>query len=135
RMRHRPAVLVQHAAVHHDALADRLALVLAREVAVGRFDIVGAEDRARDLGEGLRRQHQRLRRAALLRRAVRRKVVVGLGARLITAVTGEPRGARLTRRLAAWTVAHGRRPPAACTFRTRAWCWDTVPGRSGSAWR
>ena len=68
-MRHRAAVLVEHAAADDDALADRLALVLAREVVVGRLDVVVAEHRPGDLRERLRRQDQRLRRAALLRRA------------------------------------------------------------------
>src|SRR4030095_857648 len=102
---------------------------------VGRCDVVGAEDRAGDFRDGLRREHERLCRAALLRRPVRREIVVGLGTRLGGAGGGEPRRARLTRRPAAWTVAHGQRPPAACTLRTRAWYWDKAPGRSGSAWR
>src|SRR5688572_4364566 len=128
-IRHRPAVLVEHATGHHDALADRLAFVLSREVVVARLDVVPAEHRAGDLRKRLRRDDQGLRRTALLSRCVRRIVIGGLGARMEFPVR------LVTRRPAAWTAGHGRKPPASCTRRRRASWWDRAPDRSGSAWR
>src|SRR6185295_8021180 len=77
---HGAAVLVEHAAGDDDALADRIALVLARQIAVRWLDVAMAENRPGDLRECLRRQNQRLSRAALLRRAVGRIVVGRLSA-------------------------------------------------------
>src|SRR6185436_5942926 len=74
---------------HHDALADRIAPVLPGEIVVGLLHLVPAEHRPGDLRERLRRDDERLRRAALLRRAVRRIVVGRLRARVVLAVTDE----------------------------------------------
>src|SRR5574341_400876 len=86
RVRHGLAALVEHAAADDDALAERIALVLAREVVVGRLHIAVAEYRAGDLGERLRHDDERLRRVALRRRDVERKIVFGLRARMKPAV-------------------------------------------------
>src|SRR5439155_6269978 len=72
RMRDGPAVLVEHASGHNDALADGLALVLTRQVAVSRLDVAISEHWTGDLGERVRQEHQRPPRAALDRRAVAR---------------------------------------------------------------
>src|SRR3989449_5466016 len=71
-VRHRLAVLVEHAPAHDNALADRLAPVLAGESVVGRLGVGVGENQAGQLGQRLRRHDERLRRAALLRRGVRR---------------------------------------------------------------
>src|SRR5712691_1316172 len=138
-VRHRPAVLVQHAPAHDNALADRLAPVLAGEIVVGRLDVAVAEDRAGQLGQRLRRHDERLRRAALLRRGVRRVVVPRLGTRMKTAVARQ-RAALSGDSLVhwgrvAWKAERGRKPPVSCTVRTRASRWDKAPGRICSVWR
>src|SRR4029077_6669836 len=74
------AVLVENAPADRDTLADRIAPVLAREVVVRRLDVAVAEHRTRDFRDRLWRQHQRLRRATLLGRGVRRIVVIRLRA-------------------------------------------------------
>src|SRR5467141_2789618 len=123
-VRHRPDVLVQHAPAHDNALADRLAPVLAGEIVVGRLDVSVAEDRASQLGQRLWRHDERLRRASLLRRGVRRVVVLRLGTRMKTAVARQL--AALSRdslshwRRLAWKAEPGRKTPAACTVRPRA---------------
>src|SRR5438309_12084526 len=123
-VRHRLAVLVEHAPAHDNALADRLAPVLAGEIVVGRFDVAVAEDRAGQLGQGLRRHDERLRRASLLRRGVRRVVVFRLSTRMKTAVARQLAalgGSSLIHwRRVAWKAEPGRKPRAACTVRTRA---------------
>src|SRR5215207_617139 len=50
RVRNRPAVLVEHASGHDDALAERLAGVLAREVGVVLAHALMPIDRAGELG-------------------------------------------------------------------------------------
>ena len=49
RIRHRPAVLVEHAARHDDPLAERLAGMLAGEVAIVLAHALMAVDRAGEL--------------------------------------------------------------------------------------
>src|SRR6185369_7239991 len=78
RMRGGFSVLVEHASADDDALADRLALVLARQVVIARLEVVVAEDRAGQLRERLRRDDERLSRVPLCGRRVRLIVVIGL---------------------------------------------------------
>ena len=59
RVAHRPPVAVEHAAVHDDPLAERLAVVLAGEVVVELADALVPVDRAGDLGQRVREQQQR----------------------------------------------------------------------------
>src|SRR6267143_2020141 len=138
-VRHRLAVLVEHAPAHDNAFADWLAPVLAGEIVVGRLDVAVAEDRAGQLGQRLRRHDERLRRAALLRRGVRRVVVLRLGTRMKTAVARQlaalSRDSLIHWRRLAWKAERGRKPPAACTVRTRASREEKAPDRIGSAWR
>ena len=49
RVRDRPAVLIQNTAADDDPLANRLAVVLAREVMVAGLDFVPAKNRSGDL--------------------------------------------------------------------------------------
>src|SRR6266704_571735 len=138
-VRHRLAVLVEHAPAHDNALADRLAPVLAGEIVVGRLDVAVAEDRAGQLGQGLRRHDERLRRASLLRRGVWRVVVLRLGTRMKAAVARQLAalgGSPLIHwRRVAWKAERGRKPRAACTVRTRALPQDKASGRICSVWR
>ena len=62
RIRDRPRVGIEHAPGHDDALADRIAIALLREIEVVRFDHVEPEHRARNLGERRRQDDERLRR-------------------------------------------------------------------------
>src|SRR5204863_2400580 len=78
RMRNGLAVLVEHASVDDDALADRLAFVLASQIVISRLDIVMAENRTGQFRERLGRNDERLRRMAFRGRRVRRIVIVGL---------------------------------------------------------
>src|SRR3989475_1167826 len=123
-VRHRLAVLVEHAPAHDNALADRLAAVLAGEIIVGRLDVAVAEDRAGQLGQRLRRHDERLRGASLLRRGVRRVVVLRLGTRMKNAVARQLAalsGDSLVHwRRGAWRAERGRKPPGSFTARTRA---------------
>src|SRR2546426_1038596 len=93
-------------------------------VVVGRLDVAVAEDRAGQLGQGLRRHDERLCRASLLRRGVRRVVVLRLGTRMKAAVARQLAalgGSSLIHwRRVAWKAERGRKPRAACTVRTRA---------------
>ena len=66
---HRALVLVEHVAVHDDALAQGLALVLLGEIVVALLDRVMAEGRTGELGQRVRHDDQRLRRRALHRAA------------------------------------------------------------------
>ena len=66
RVRHRPAVLVEHAAGDDDALAERLAGMLAGQVGVARPHALVAVDRAGQLRQRVRQDDQRLLRRALL---------------------------------------------------------------------
>ncbi len=64
RARHRPPVVVEHAAADDDALAERLALVLLRQVVVELAERVFAEDGAVERVELLGQRDERpLRRA------------------------------------------------------------------------
>ena len=63
RVGHGAAVVVEHLSGDGDALADRLAFVLAREVVVRFADIVVAEDRPGHLRKRVRQDDQRLSRA------------------------------------------------------------------------
>src|SRR6266516_2210171 len=72
RVGHAPAVFVEHAAVHDDALAERLAGMLLRQVLIARPDAVMAVDRAGKLGKRVRRHNERP-----LGRARDRTLVVG----------------------------------------------------------
>ena len=49
RVGHGTAIVVEHASADSDALAQRLAFMLARQIVVRFADIVVAEDRARSL--------------------------------------------------------------------------------------
>ena len=60
RVGHGPSVLVEHAALDDDALAQRLAGVLRGEVGLLRLDVGVAVDRAGDLRQRLRDDDQRL---------------------------------------------------------------------------
>src|SRR5664279_5211730 len=80
RLRHRPLVLVEHAAVHDDALAQGLALVLLGEIIVGLLDRVMAEGRTRELRQRVRHDDQRFRRRALHRALVFRRQMLGINA-------------------------------------------------------
>src|SRR5262249_48490817 len=75
-----PAGLVEHAPVDDDALAERLAVVLSGQVAVGRRDSLVAEDRALECVERFRQRHERPLRRAPARRAVAGIVDLHLGA-------------------------------------------------------
>jgi hypothetical protein len=78
RVRHRTRVLVEHLSGDYDALAQRFAFVLAREVAVFRTHRVVAEQRPGDFRQRVRQQDQRLRWRALARGRIRRIEVFGL---------------------------------------------------------
>ena len=88
----RPAVFVQYATAHHDTLAQRLALVLAREVVVVGVDVGIAEDRCGELRKRMRQHDERLGRRALDRRSVGRKEVVGLRAAVRASVAHSASG-------------------------------------------
>jgi hypothetical protein len=60
-IRHGAPGLVEHAAAHDDALAQRLARMLPGEVGFRRRDVGMAVDRAGDLRQRLRNENQRAR--------------------------------------------------------------------------
>jgi hypothetical protein len=70
RVRHGPAVTVEHPPGDLNPLADRLPVVLAREVVVERAEAALPEHGPGHLGEHLRQQHERILRMAELRAAV-----------------------------------------------------------------
>ena len=65
RVRHAAAVLVKHMAVHDDALAERLAGVLARQVIVALAHGLVAIDRAGQFRQRVAHRDQGLERGAL----------------------------------------------------------------------
>jgi hypothetical protein len=74
RVAQRPPVAVEQAPGHGDALADRVAVVLARQVVVQRPGPQFAELRAGRLADGVRQVDERLRGMAQCRRPVLRDV-------------------------------------------------------------
>jgi hypothetical protein len=60
RVRDRPPAVVEHASLHDDALAERLADVLARQIAVACFDAAVRIGGPRQLGQRLRNDNEGL---------------------------------------------------------------------------
>ena len=56
RIRHRLAVLIEHAAVHNDALAQRLALMLLGQIGIARLHGFVSINRTGELGKRMRRR-------------------------------------------------------------------------------
>ena len=109
RVRHGTPVVVDHAPGHDDALADRLALTLPRQIVVRFLDVAVPEDRPGHLGKRVRQQNQRIARAAQHGRAIRRI---------------QQRRLRALRIPAVWRNHYGR----ACPLdRTRCLGCDTCP--------
>ncbi len=73
-MLHGPAAVVEHAALDDDALPDRFARMLTRQVVVERADELSSEDRAGQLGQGLRDDDERPLRMPQRRGPIRRRV-------------------------------------------------------------
>ena len=73
RVRHAAAVFIKHMAVHDDAFAERLALVLDGEVAVVLAHGLVAVDRPGQFRQRVPHDDQRFRGRALHRRAVIRR--------------------------------------------------------------
>src|SRR5581483_12465059 len=67
---HGPAILVEHAAMDDDALAERLARALPGEVVLQRVEALAGEQRPGDLRQRLRQRDRRLRGCAQWRRLV-----------------------------------------------------------------
>src|SRR5215469_6733419 len=61
----RPPILVEHPSVHDDALADRLARMLAGEIVIAGTNALASVERTGELGEGMRYEDQLLPRRAL----------------------------------------------------------------------
>src|SRR5262249_15038361 len=80
RAAQRPSFLVEHTPLDDDSLAERLALVLTREIGLERRDGLVAEDRALERVELLRQRHQLPLGRAPARRAVARIVELHLRA-------------------------------------------------------
>src|SRR5471030_1629325 len=81
RPRYRLAVLVEHAAMDHDAFAQRFADALPGEVVLQRIHPLAAERRAGDLRQALRQHDRGLLRRARRRRLVGRRQIGGMLAR------------------------------------------------------
>src|SRR5262249_13591590 len=79
----RALVFIEYMAVHNDALAQRLALVLLGEICIALLHRVVAVDRPGQLGERLRNDDQRLRRRALHRAAVAGREMLGKSAQTL----------------------------------------------------
>jgi hypothetical protein len=75
RLRHRLAALVEHAAMHHDALAERLARALPGEIVLQSANALAGEGRSGDFGQTVRQRNCRLARRAQCRRPVFRRQV------------------------------------------------------------
>src|SRR5215469_8570066 len=73
RVGDRPPILVEHAPVHDDTLADRLARMLAGEIVVAGTKAVVTVERTGELGRGVRDQDR-----LVLWRAFHRALVVGV---------------------------------------------------------
>src|SRR5262249_11804900 len=97
-LRHRSAVLVEDAPRDDDALAKRLAAVLAREVVLAGADVIRPEDRRGELGGRGGERDRRLERRPLLRRAVRRIEERRLAVPMLAAIGGHLLASRSTAR-------------------------------------
>ncbi len=81
RIAHRTAALVEHAARHDDALAERLAVThrIARQIVIERAEVFRAVDRHALVAQLFLQRNQRTRRAAFDRRTVAGIDVGGVG--------------------------------------------------------
>src|SRR5882757_8433550 len=85
-MRQWPAVFIDNAARNDDALAERFARMLPREIECLYVDEFLTKNRPRNFRNRMRQMHKRLRRRTLLRRNIWWMQILRLGAGVITAI-------------------------------------------------